>query len=398
MDAQSLSALEGQQYTDAKSHIMFEICLDKPLIARRTPEALLKRVTELIPPRPLYPKRTDRAQKAVEDYHSQVAIIAEIVLDDFREMFAEELKECGPQTPDVMEQRRKQFVYDLNTTGKYFAIKEQLKHSVVKIVREKYLRTTNFDDKVELQTFLSELYVYLVDQMHVSLSKVLAYEDQPPVPKPLTDNNQLKHFAVEAEINQNFGLAETYYKERIARNKADTDAWFDFGTFNLYIGNISKAEECFKECLSINPKHLQSLLMFGVVCVISDKHELAETFFETATCLHPKSVLAWTMLGLFYDAVSNEIGSEMSYAEANRLKDHKAAALAKAAREEQEELQEQKRNEQERNSVVPRKEEVSMTVDEGGLSGPAIDSKQASIQKDSTTPAKHTSNAVKQGI
>lgn len=63
------------------------------------------------------------------------------------------------------------------------------------------------------QTFLSELYVYLIDEMHESLTKTLALEDQAPVPKPLTDSAQLKHFAREAEVNGNFELATKYYQE-----------------------------------------------------------------------------------------------------------------------------------------------------------------------------------------
>ena len=63
------------------------------------------------------------------------------------------------------------------------------------------------------QTFLSELYVYLVDQMHQSLNKVLQIEDQPPIPPPLTTNAQLKHFAHEAEVNKDFDLATKYYQE-----------------------------------------------------------------------------------------------------------------------------------------------------------------------------------------
>ena len=47
--------------------------------------------------------------------------------------------------------RRQKLIYELNSSGKYFAFKEQLKHSVVKIVREKYLKTTNFEDRQELQ-------------------------------------------------------------------------------------------------------------------------------------------------------------------------------------------------------------------------------------------------------
>ena len=45
-------------------------------------------------------------------------------------------------------------------------------NSVIKIVREKYLNTTAFADKEKLQAFLSELYVFLIDQMHAALNKV----------------------------------------------------------------------------------------------------------------------------------------------------------------------------------------------------------------------------------
>ena len=49
--------------------------------------------------------------------------------------------------------------------------------------------------------------------MHVGLNKVLAVEDQSPIPEPLTDSAQLKHFAREAEVNGNFELAAKYYQE-----------------------------------------------------------------------------------------------------------------------------------------------------------------------------------------
>ncbi|KAH9509070.1 Cilia- and flagella-associated protein 70 [Bulinus truncatus] len=311
--------VEGHQYNEAKSYIMIELSLDKPLVPKRPPEMLAKRVGELIPPRPMFAKRTDGAQKAVEDFHFQVASVANLILEEFREHFGEQFKENEAQTSEDMEARRQKLVYELNSSGKYFAFKEQLKHSVVKIVREKYLRTTGFDDRQELQTFLSELYVYLIDQMHVSLGQVMAHEDQPPVPRPLTDSAQLKHFAREAEVNQNFKLAATFYKERIARDKNDADCWFDFGTFNLYIHDIPKAEECFKECISLNQSHLYGLMLYGVVCMMTERYDLAETFFESATCIDPKSVLAWTMLGLFYDAVPNEIGAEMAFLEAQKV-------------------------------------------------------------------------------
>lgn len=62
-DAQAPLNVEGQQYVDAKSYVMFEICLTRPLIPKRPPEELARRVAEYIPPRPLFPKRTDGAQR-----------------------------------------------------------------------------------------------------------------------------------------------------------------------------------------------------------------------------------------------------------------------------------------------------------------------------------------------
>lgn len=45
-------------------------------------------------------------------------------------------------------------------------------HAVVRIVREKMLCTEPFRDQERLQAFLSQLYVFLVDEMHVALNKV----------------------------------------------------------------------------------------------------------------------------------------------------------------------------------------------------------------------------------
>nr|XP_022331660.1 cilia- and flagella-associated protein 70-like isoform X20 [Crassostrea virginica] len=369
MEGQPPVNVEGQQYVDAKSYVMLEISLTRPLIPKRPPEELARRVAEYIPPRPLFPKRTDGAQRAVEDFHNQVGSVANLILDEFRDQFGDLLKtDDEPQTVEAMESRRQKLIYELNSSGKYFAFKEQLKYAVVKIVREKYLKTSAFEDRQELQTFLSELYVYLIDQMHVALGQFLALEDQAPIPKPQTDSAQLKHFAREAEVNGNYELATKYYQERIARNRNDPSHWFDYGTFCLYINDITKAEECFKECIAIDQKHLQGLLLYGVVCTLSERNEAAETFFEAATCVDPKSILAWTMLGLFYDAVNNEIGAEMAYLEANKLNQAAAVAEAKALREEERLA----RGEHE-------SEDKEIDHDQGGLAPPSVpDIKQPS--------------------
>nr|XP_006824936.1 PREDICTED: tetratricopeptide repeat protein 18-like [Saccoglossus kowalevskii] len=323
--------VEGMMYVEAKSYLMLEITLHRPLVPKRAPEILAKKVAELIPPRPLFPRRTNGAERAVDDFHHQIAGVGNLVLEEFRSLFSDQLK-LGelPSGTEPSDERRRKLLYELNTSGKYFAFKEQLKHSVVKIVREKYLKTTSFDDKEELQTFLSQLYVFLIDQMHVGLGQVLSLEDETPVPPPITDNSQLKHFAREAEVNENFELASKYYQERIARNRNDADAWFDYGTFCLLVGDAAKAEECFKETVSINQQHVYGLLLYGIVCAMEERNDVAETFFEAATNVDPSSTLAWTLLGLFYDGVENDIQAEFAFLEANRKNIANAAAKMKS--------------------------------------------------------------------
>ena len=76
---------------------------------------------------------------------------------------------------------------------------------------------------------------------------------------------------------------------------------------------------------------------------MQEKYEEAETFFEAATCVDEKSILAWTTLGktscsidhilflpavennsfsiqtgLYYDCFQNDIGAERAFLEATR--------------------------------------------------------------------------------
>ncbi|KAK3728400.1 hypothetical protein QZH41_017640 [Actinostola sp. cb2023] len=367
IDSSEVKNVEGQQYLESKTFITLEIVLSKPLVPKRPPSSLARKVAECIPPRPVFARKTGGAKKAVEDYHSQVTNVANSLLEEFRyialieskgelkcykspiksfcaQMFGEQLMDSDIQVSnEAMDHRRRKFLYELNTSGKYFAFKEQMKLSVIKLVREKYLKTSAFTDKEELHAFLSELYIFLVDQMHQALSKFIAADDTPEEPPPITDSAMLKHFAREAEVNQNYELAAKYYQERLARSKNDAGHWFDYGAFCLLIGDIAKvrfvvngrmggkngiilsnpllsqAEECFKETIALNQKHVSGLLMYGCVCLMLERYEVAETFFEAATCVEPNNVVAWTMLGLYYDSIQNDIGAERAFLEANRF-------------------------------------------------------------------------------
>ncbi|XP_021037760.1 cilia- and flagella-associated protein 70 [Mus caroli] len=309
--------LEGQQYIEAGTYIVLEIQLDKALVPKRMPEELARRVKEMIPPRPPLTRRTGGAQKAVSDYHTQIKSISRAILNEYYRMFGKQ----GPKLEsdvdsETMEERKCQLNYELNCSGKYFAFKEQLKHAVVKIVREKYLKTTAFESQEELQTFISELYVFLVDQMHVALNQAVP-DDVPSSTSTIqTSNEQLRLFAFEAEVNEKFEIAAMYYEERLVREPQNLENWLDYGAFCLLTEDNIKAQECFRKALSLNESHVDSLLLCGVLAVLLENYEQAEIFFEDATCLEPTNVIAWTLLGLFYEIQNNDIRMEMAFHEA----------------------------------------------------------------------------------
>ncbi|NXH78595.1 CFA70 protein, partial [Hydrobates tethys] len=312
-------SLDGQQYAEAGTFLVMEIKLDRALVPKRLREELTRRVKQMIPPRPPLPPRTAGAKKAVEDYHSHVTSIAVAILSEYHELFGKRLPGQGAIDHQTLEEQKRQLNFKLNSSGKYFAFKEQLKYAVVKIVREKYLKTTAFETREQFQAFLSELYVYLVDQMHVALNQLLSEEAASPAPLSRTTEEQLWLFAHEAEVNKDYKLASLYHQQRVAQDQRNIQYWLDYGAFCLLLEETTKAQECFQQALSLDPHHIQSLLLCGVVAVVLQHYEEAEIFFEDACCLEPASIVAWTLSGLFYELQNNNIQAEMAFREAKKL-------------------------------------------------------------------------------
>ena len=317
---------EGQLYVDARSYIVVDFELDFSLVPRREPAVLAQKVSELIPPRPLFSKKEGGARKAIKGFQNQIGVTASMILDDFQKMFSSQI---DSESEDGAERRKREFLYHLNASGKYFAMKEQLKYCVIKIVREKYLKTTQFTNNNELQEFISELYEFLIAQMHDGLKNFLTKEETTEIPPPVRDSDVMRFFAKEAESIFDYTLAAKYYQERIALNKNDTDHWLDYGCFCLHIDDIEKATECFREVVSINQKHFAGLVMNGAMALMKDDFMSAEVYFESAAYSHPTNEIAWTTLGLFYAGIQNDIMAERAFNEAKRLCDP-ASALKKS--------------------------------------------------------------------
>lgn len=304
-----------QQILESKSFIVIDIKFDKPLIARKPFDQLAKKVNELIPPRPKYPIRTNSAEKAVGDYHSQIKTIVNSIISDYRNL--PDGQEVAKETD--YDTRRRKLLYELNSSGKYFAFKEQLKNSVIKIVREKFLKTSSLTDQEELQQFLSELYVFLQDELHKSLNDILTIEDSTVVDNNMTDIQQMKHFALEAEMNRNFDLAAYYYQERIAGEKDNYTNWLDYAVFNLLIEDYARCEECLKECISIDQNEISGLLMQSIICAMQEKNEMAELFLERVTAQDEDNLIAWTLYAMLYEQMGQELNAEITFKKAHKM-------------------------------------------------------------------------------
>lgn len=46
--------------------------------------SLFNRISDLIPPRPSYPLKSNSAEKAVDDYHQQIKNVCNLILDEYR--------------------------------------------------------------------------------------------------------------------------------------------------------------------------------------------------------------------------------------------------------------------------------------------------------------------------
>ncbi|XP_064009315.1 cilia- and flagella-associated protein 70 [Pogoniulus pusillus] len=339
-DSVASPSLDGQQYAEAGTFLLLEIKLDKALVPKRSREELSRRIKEMIPARPPLPPRTSGAKKAVEDYHKHISSIAMSILKEYHKLFGKQLPEHAALDHQSLEEQKCQLNFELNTSGHYFAFKEQLKYAVVKLVREKYLRSTAFESQEELQAFLSELYVYLVEQMHIALNQLLFEEPSAPAPPSHTTQEQLCLFAREAEFNKDYKLASLYHQQRVAQDQHSIQPWLDYGIFYLLLQETARAQHCFQQALSLDPNNIQrsdqpkpvpSLLLCGIVAVMLQHYEEAEICFEDACCLEPSSVLAWTLSGLFYELQTNDIQAEMAFREAKKLLQAQQRSSSEAA-------------------------------------------------------------------
>ena len=170
---------------EARTYVMVRLVLSEPINPPIANYPLAK-PSDLVPhkdARPKYPTGLD----ASELFRRQIAIAVESINHEFIKSFSDELdaeKKARPseeKLKQARENRRDRFLYDFNVSNKYHILKEKLKKTVVRIVKDKYAKTglqakhsIKGVTATERDQFYSELYAYLVEQMHASVDGVVA--------------------------------------------------------------------------------------------------------------------------------------------------------------------------------------------------------------------------------
>lgn len=198
-------------------------------------------VAELIPPRAIYPRNAGGGDKSISDFKVQVTAVASQLLGEYRKQENNTDSGLGNRDSKI----RQSLLYELNTSGKYYAYKESLKRAVrltapvqkesgfhltlcmqvVKVAREKFEKTAAIADPSERAAFLGELYRFLVDRMQETLCAEFSFAaSQKPAEIEITVAH-IRTFAMEAEAIGDNDRASMYHQEAISRNKASLENW-----------------------------------------------------------------------------------------------------------------------------------------------------------------------------
>jgi hypothetical protein len=274
-------------YKSLKSSISLKILFSSPLISNSEYSKIPTTVKDYLPPRlipsdVLYKKRST---EAISEYKGQIRKLVDQLVNEYRDNLNLEISS---------DNSTKDLLIRLNKSGTYFIMKEKLKSSVVQIVREKFRQKSPFAAKTELRLFLSEVYVYLTEEMHTVINEI--YND---TPKTDFEHNQLsflKKYADEAEWNLQIENAAKYHRERIAKFDGNLNCWFDYSTFCLRNRFEDIGQEALKEILARNDKHVDALVAYAMFSFANEKHEEAQIFLQQAIKLDSENVVAICMM------------------------------------------------------------------------------------------------------
>ena len=236
----------------------------------------------------------------------------------------------------------KTFRYKINKAGKYNEYHEQLKYSVIRIVREKYLKTGDFASDEEFKTFLEVLYVFLVKEMHKSLNKTVV-QDAPPEPEKVASLAELEMAAVFAEKMEDVSKANYLWTELLARDDSSAACWRGLARTALLQGDIDRAHEALQQACSLDNADPWTMILAAMVTqkrgdlyqtkvLLSRASANPDCEDQTGPESSPVSnalerAIAFILLSSIYESELNHQMTQFSALEAERIGAHFALDL-----------------------------------------------------------------------
>ncbi|GLC67227.1 hypothetical protein PLESTF_000531100 [Pleodorina starrii] len=253
---------------------------------------------EMIPPRDLTPKPPPTT--AADEFKAKVRVVARALAEEYKAL----LPPPGPSLDGSgdgeaaaggggggggggAEARHKALVFELNRSGKYAQMRDSLKASVVSLVREKYRKSGSMSPN-EMALLYNDLYGTLLGAMHAALNDMIdgaAARPRDPLPEPVPDKQrlgQLLELAGQSEALGDTNRAEALHQRRLLA-KNDAQVWYEYGTFCLRRGAASRgrAEQAFREALSLEPTHRPALLAL-LGCSVAEGRATDPAYLEAA--------------------------------------------------------------------------------------------------------------------
>eukprot|EP00948_MAST-09A_sp_MAST-9A-sp1_P002946 g2946.t1 len=278
----------------------FVVQLSEPLISKppSPPEPELK-IADIIPPRP---KVKPVKLTAEDSLKNSVLEISSNILDEIYRMFEAESSDMKDLSK---EQRKKKLLHVLNTKGQYSSFREQMKKSIVRLVKEQFTQ----DQASNHELFLTNLYAKVMENIHLTLNAqfeaALEKESTPKTTVPTYDVTKpssplakrlrssqtvveskvaptsekgydveyglkrLLNLAIEAEVNGNGSVADSYYRDRISlvkeKSPSNVQPWIEYAQYLGRAGLLTAAKQCTTEVIAIDQENCPALCLFGAL-------------------------------------------------------------------------------------------------------------------------------------
>ena len=337
-------------FEEAKTYIMIELEISEPIVPTAEKFVVQALPHDLIPPKSVTLAKVKPVKDPDGDFRKQLKLAIESINKEYLGMFEEDLMNegIGGCSDETFEARKEQFLYDFNTSGKYHIMKEKLKKTIVRIVRDTFKKKQSFKGvhKDDQDHFYTVMYSHLVHQIQSCIKEMcdtrkdvlhenILISDKKIAQKEVdilidshtkeSEDDRLARLADEYEELGEIDKAHSFIETRVKVNPDSIDLWRSYSLFMLRnYSHFERAEECLREAITLWEENDNELfLSYGALLVqIKDKNKAL--IFLSKVCQDEESqdqyIRAHMLISILYSFMGDEELKQKHLAFACRMK------------------------------------------------------------------------------